>query len=78
MALRLAGDLMFNLTTFGLAHDRPTLVRGGLAFGDVEHVRNVFLTDANEPATWSVLAFSKPLNWRRWVKGRASSLLRSS
>lgn len=48
-ALRLAGDLMFNLTTFGLAHDRPTLVRGGLAFGEVEHVRNVFLADANKP-----------------------------
>lgn len=49
-ALRLAGDLVFNLTSFGLAHDRPTLVRGGLAFGEVEHVRNVFLTGANEPA----------------------------
>jgi hypothetical protein len=49
-ALRLAGDLVFNLTSFGLAHDRPTLVRGGLAFGGVEHVRNVFLTDADKPA----------------------------
>lgn len=48
-ALRLAGDLMFNLTTFGLAQNRPTMVRGGLAFGEVDHVRNVFLTDAAEP-----------------------------
>ena len=49
-AVRLAGDLMFNLTTFGLAQGRPTQVRGGLAFGEVAHVRNVFLTEAHEPA----------------------------
>jgi hypothetical protein len=49
-ALRLAGDLMFNLSTFGLAQGRPTLVRGGVAFGAVEHVRNVFLTEVTQPA----------------------------
>ena len=49
-ALRLAGDLMFNLATFRIAQNHPTLVRGGLAFGEVEHVRNVFLTDTNTPA----------------------------
>jgi hypothetical protein len=49
-ALRLAGDLMFNLSTFGLAQGRPTLVRGGMTFGEVEHVRNVFLTELTEPA----------------------------
>ena len=41
---------MFDLSNFGLAQGRPTLVRGGMTFGEVEHVRTVFLTDVTEPA----------------------------
>jgi hypothetical protein len=68
-ALRLAGDLIFNLTTFGLAQGRPTLVRGGLAFGEVEHVRNVFLTDVNKPANLVGPAVLEAIALEKFGKG---------
>lgn len=48
-AAKAAADLMFNLVGFTLLQDRPTLIRGGLAFGEIEHVRAIFRLDSDEP-----------------------------
>jgi hypothetical protein len=42
-----ASDLVFNL--FQLTRKRPFLLRGGIAYGKVQHVKGVFLT-SKEPA----------------------------
>ncbi len=48
-ALRQASELVFNLVHLGAANPEPTLVRGALGFGEVRHLRGIFLT-TNEPA----------------------------
>lgn len=48
-ALRHAGELVFNLVQLSAAGEEATLIRGALAFGEVRHVRGVFLT-ASEAA----------------------------
>lgn len=48
-ALRQAGDLVFNLVSLNLTQDDPVLVRGALAYGEVRHLKGIFLT-SGEPA----------------------------
>ncbi len=48
-ALRHASELVFTLVQLSAAGREPTLVRGALAFGEVRHVKGIFLA-TNEPA----------------------------
>jgi len=48
-ALRHASELVFNLVQLNAAKEEPTLVRGALAFGEVHHLKGVFLA-TDEPA----------------------------
>src|ERR1700752_982700 len=48
-AVRQAAALSFSVTPSPAAADEPVLVRGGIGFGPVRHVRGIFLTSA-EPA----------------------------
>src|SRR3990172_2127185 len=48
-ALRCASELVFNLVQLSAAREEPILVRGALTFGEVRHVRGIFLT-ATDPA----------------------------
>jgi hypothetical protein len=49
VAIRQASDLVFNLFQLNLGKPTAFLVRGALAYGEVQHVKGVFLT-ADEPA----------------------------
>lgn len=48
-ALRHASELVFNLVQLSAGREEPTLVRGALAFGEVRHIRGIFLA-TSEPA----------------------------
>jgi len=48
-ALRQASDLVFNLVSLNLMKDNPVLLRGALAYGEVRHLKGIFLS-SNEPA----------------------------
>ncbi len=47
--LRHASELVFNLVQLNAATGEPTLVRGALAFGEVRHLKGIFLA-TDEPA----------------------------
>ncbi len=49
VAIKQASDLVFNLFQLNLGKPTPFLVRGAVAYGEVHHVRGVFLT-TGEPA----------------------------
>jgi hypothetical protein len=49
VAIEQASDMVFNLFQLNLGKAAPFLVRGAVAFGEVHHVKGVFLT-TNEPA----------------------------
>ncbi len=48
-ALRHASELVFNLVQLSAGREEPTLVRGALAFGEVRHLKGIFLA-TDEPA----------------------------
>lgn len=49
VAIKQASDLVFNLFQLNLGKAAPFLVRGAVAYGEVHHVKGVFLT-TDEPA----------------------------
>lgn len=49
-ALRAGADLMFNLAYYNKDEEAATLIRAGMAFGPVQHVKGIFLDTGQEPA----------------------------
>jgi hypothetical protein len=68
-AVAQAGDLMFNLLHYNAAHDRSTLIRGGLAFGEIEHVRGIFLPALEGPGNLVGAAVEQAVRLERRGKG---------
>lgn len=64
-----AADLMFNLIGFTLGHDRPTLIRGGLAFGEIEHVRGIFDLQSEQPGNLIGRAAAQAVSLERAGRG---------
>lgn len=68
-AAKAAGDLMFNLVGFTLSQGRPTLIRGGLAFGEIEHVRGIFRLESHEPSNLVGPAVAQAVRLERSGRG---------
>jgi hypothetical protein len=68
-AAKAAADLMFNLVGFTLSQGRPTLIRGGLAFGEIEHVRAIFRLESDEPGNLIGPAVAQAVHLERAGRG---------
>ena len=69
VAVQAAADLMSNLVSFTMDELKPTLVRGALALGEVEHVRGLFDLGATVPANLVGSAVTEAVRLERQGRG---------